>query len=337
MVRKISKSSMILGLDIGGANTKAASADGSIAESVYLPLWRDAPLDKVLQRLSETDPEALGVVITGELADCYQSKAEGIAAIKAAVEEGFGCPIYFWGVNGFNWRDPGELAAANWSASAALVSKDLGDCLFVDMGSTTTDLIPIKAKPLAASTDYGRLAEGELVYTGMLRTSLGSLLRDARLDGRIVPLSPEFFAITADAYLVTGQISPKQYACETPDGFGKDRASALRRLARTVCADVEEIGEASVVAIAKQAIDLQLDILTRAIERQCSEHNMKKVAAAGIGEKVIALASSRLGYGCICLSERYSNRISDIFPAYAVARLLEGHLRWADREPGRAP
>ena len=318
---------MILGLDIGGANTKAASTDGSLAECVYLPLWRGAPLNEVLHRLAEKDPECVGVVITGELADCYRSKTEGIASIKAVVEESFRCPIYFWGVNGFDWQDPTELAASNWSASAALVAGDYGCCLFVDMGSTTTDIIPIRNKALASVTDFLRLVNGELVYTGMLRTSIGSLLRAARLDEHVVQLSPESFAITADAYMVTGQISPEQYSCDTPDGFGKDRASALRRLARTVCADLEEIGESRAVSIAQQTVDLQLEVVTQAMEKQSVKHHLDKVIATGIGEKIIARASKSLGMNCICLSERYGKPISDVFPAYAVAKLLEGRLQ----------
>jgi len=318
---------MILGLDIGGANTKAASADGTYAKCMYLPLWRDAPLGEVLHRLAETDPSSVGVVITGELADCYQSKVEGITSIKAAVEKAFRCPIYFWGVNGFDWRDLTELAAANWSASAALVARDFGCCLFVDMGSTTTDIIPIRNNVLASTTDYLRLVNGELVYTGMLRTSIGSLLREAMLDEHIVPLSPEFFAITADAYLVTCQISQEQYSCDTPDGFGKDRAAALRRLARTVCADLEEIGESRAASIAQQTVDLQLGVVTRAIEEQSAKHHINEVIATGIGEKIIARASKSLGMNCICLSENYGKHISDIFPAYAVAKLLENRLQ----------
>lgn len=318
---------MILGLDIGGANTKAASSDGSLAESVYLPLWRDAPLSEVLHRLAEKDPECVGVVITGELADCYSSKAEGIATIKAVVEKAFRCPVYFWGVNGFDWRDSMELAAANWSASSSMMARDFGDCIFVDMGSTTTDIIPIRDRPLASATDYLRLVNGELVYTGMLRTSIGSLLRAARLDEHIVLLSPEFFAITADAYLVTGQISPEQYSCDTPDGFGKDRASALRRLARTVCADVDEIGESIAESIAQQTVDLQLEVITEAIEKQSAKHHLNNVVATGIGEKIIARASQSLGMSCVCLSEKYGKNISDVFPAFAVAKLLECRLQ----------
>lgn len=333
---------MILGLDIGGANTKAASSDGLYAESVYLPLWKGAPLEEVLQGFARLEPEAVGVVITGELADCFECKAEGIESIRSAVLKTFSCPAQFWGVSGFHWSGPKDLAGANWSASAALLSKEFGDCLFVDMGSTTTDVIPVKgsvteakpigeAKPLAkaarntlaATTDFTRLARGELVYTGMLRTTLVALLPAARIRGDAVPLAPEHFAIAADAYLALGQISADRYACETPDEAGKDREAALRRLARAVCADLEEIGEVGALAIAEQACERQKKVLVAAIERQVREHRISRVVAAGIGEKLIVEACAFLGLECMMLSERYGHKISDVFPAYAVARLLE--------------
>lgn len=314
---------MILGLDIGGANTKAASSDGSFTESVYLPLWKNAPLRAVLSHFSDMEPEAVAAVMTGELADCYQSKLEGIESIMAAVKQTFRCPVHFWGVNGFLWKDSTELAAANWSASAALLGREIGDCLFVDMGSTTTDLIPIKGEPLAAKTDYQRLARGELVYMGLLRTSLGALLPEARIRGDVVQISPELFAIAADAYLVLGEISADRYACDAPDGAGKDRAAALRRLARTVCADLDEIGAAGAMAIAEQARDRQFRALADAIEMQAGRHRLSRLVAAGIGEQVIARAARFLGMETLQLSEKYGRRVSDVFPAYAVAKLLE--------------
>ena len=173
----------------------------------------------------------------------------------AVVQRAFRCHVHFWGLNGFVWNDPLELAAANWSASAALLSRDVGDCLFVDMGSTTTDLIPVKGKARAlpaAKTDFQRLAAGELVYMGLLRTSLGALLPAARIRKRHeVPLSPELFAITADAYLALGEIGEDRYTCDAPDGAGRDRTAALRRLARAVCSDLEEIGETGALAVAR--------------------------------------------------------------------------------------
>jgi len=324
---------MILGLDIGGANTKAASADGKYAKSVYLPLWKNAPLEKVLKRINaEQKPEAVAVVITGELADCFSSKREGLESIMAVACRAFSCPVYFWGHAGFAGNDMikptdtteiMDIAAANWSASAALLAREIGDCLFVDMGSTTTDLIPIRARPLAAKTDFLRLASGELVYTGLLRTGLACILPVARIQGHHVPLAPELFAIIADARLALGQIDLDRYTCDTADGKDKGRSSSLRRLARSVCADLEEIGESGALAIAEQACAEQKRTLTAAMEWQVERHGLERVAAAGIGEWLIAEAANTLGMECILLSDLYSSRISDVFPAYAVARLLE--------------
>ena len=310
---------MILGLDIGGANTKAASSDGCLAESIYMPLWKNAPLSEVLERYAELEPEAVAAVITGELADCFSSKSEGIESISSAVRKAFRCPVHFWGVGGFDSR---ELAGANWSASAALLAREIGDSLFVDMGSTTTDLIPIIGEPLAAHTDLLRLARGELIYTGMLRTNLGALLPSARICGESVPLSPELFAIAADVRLVMGEISPDGYTCDAPDGARKDREAALRRLARAVCADLEEIGERGALAIARQVSERQHVILVDALERQAKRYGISRAVAAGIGEEIILEAASFLGMECILLSEKYGQKISEIFPAYAAAKLL---------------
>lgn len=315
---------MILGLDIGGANTKAASSDGVFAESVYLPLWKHAPLEEVLSRFAAHRPEAVAVVITGELADCFSCKREGISALTGAVRKAFSCPVYFWGADGFSWTDPMELAAANWAASASLLAREVGDCLFVDMGSTTTDLIPIRdARALAARTDFLRLAAGELVYMGLLRTRLDALLPVARIGGRKVPLAPEFFSIMADARLGLGEIGEQRYSCETPDGAGKERLASMRRLARSVCADLDEIGESAALAIARQACERQMSILVAALERQVQSHELRRVVAAGIGEGLIAEAAAFLGLECLPLSQIYGEKISDVFPAYAVARLID--------------
>jgi probable H4MPT-linked C1 transfer pathway protein len=176
---------------------------------------------------------------------------------------------------------------------------------------------------MACRTDFLRLAAGELVYMGLLRTRLDALLPEARIGGKKVPLAPEFFAIIADARLSLGQISEQRYSCETPDGSGKDKQAALRRLARSVCADLDEIGEAGALAIAQQACERQRSILIAALERQAQKHELSRVVAAGIGEELIAQAAAFLGLDCMRLSQIYGEKISDVFPAYAVARLAE--------------
>jgi len=320
---------MILGLDIGGANTKLAGSGGEMIESIYLPLWQEAPLARTLREVAmRTTPRAVAVVMTGELADCYGSKREGVLSIKSAVEEAFECSCHFWGVAGFEWSDPLELAAANWSASAALIAEEVGDCIFVDMGSTTTDLIPIQgSRPLAALTDFGRLANGELVYSGLLRTNLAAILRRVKIAQQWVPLSSELFAISGDACLALGEIREDEYTCDTPDKAKKNRIDSLRRLARTVCADLTEIGEAGATDIARQARWRQQKILRLAVDRQVRTWGSTTVVAAGVGESRIAEVCQHLNLPCRPLSTIYGKGLSGIFPAYAVARLLYKHLK----------
>jgi (4-(4-[2-(gamma-L-glutamylamino)ethyl]phenoxymethyl)furan-2-yl)methanamine synthase len=66
----------------------------------------------------------------------------------------------------------------------------------------------------------------------------------------------------------------------------------------------------------------QHNILVDALLRQTKKHNISRAVAAGIGEEIILEAASFLGMECILLSEKYGRKISEIFPAYAAARLL---------------
>src|SRR6266542_6894906 len=68
---------------------------------------------------------------------------------------------------------PLEVAASNWLATALLVVRHASDAILVDVGSTTADVIPLRAGRVDAvgRTDPERLLEGELVYTGAIRTN----------------------------------------------------------------------------------------------------------------------------------------------------------------------
>jgi len=45
--------SKVIGLDIGGANTKIASSDGTLAEIYYLPLWKNTQLREILKEIAK--------------------------------------------------------------------------------------------------------------------------------------------------------------------------------------------------------------------------------------------------------------------------------------------
>jgi probable H4MPT-linked C1 transfer pathway protein len=78
-----------LALDIGGANLKAADGRG-FALCWAFPLWRQP--DQLAPRLAELLAAApafdrLAVTMTGELADCFQTKLQGVRAILEAIEQ----------------------------------------------------------------------------------------------------------------------------------------------------------------------------------------------------------------------------------------------------------
>ena len=315
-----------IGIDIGGANTKVASASGE-ARSLYLPLWRDNDLADELRCIkAEFQPKHVGVVITGELADAFNSKKEGICSIVSSVNSVFAKPCYL-NVRGqfsrqITERDAPLYAASNWMASAAFVARRFTNCIFADMGSTTCDVIPIRnGKHAAQTTDFERLRERELIYTGALRTNIATILQLVTLNGEDYRLASELFAIAADAHRVLGNISAEDYMCDTPDARPRDLGGCYRRIARILLCDVDELGRERARDVARQVERAQIDLLTQALAFQKRKHDLNAVVGVGLGEFLIAKAASKVKLKCRLLSQQYGKELSKVFPAFAVANL----------------
>ena len=320
----------IIGIDIGGANTKVASADGTITEIHYIPLWKDTTLPRILSDIAgRIKPAMVGVVMTGELADCFESKMQGIRFICDAVDDAFSDSKIYYINNKCEFIDSPDasLAAANWAASAGLLAQDY-DCVFVDVGSTTTDIIPIvRGAACAGETDFERLQQDELLYSGVLRTNVATLLDRIILDGARCRISSELFAITGDVHCILGTIKESDYTCETPDHTGTTVEESIRRLARVVCADTDEISEYAVYEIAEQVRDAQVQELGIAINAVLKRHGLDHVIGTGIGEFLIKDAVDEIdSVPCSFISDMYGAEVSKVFPAYAAAKLVESQL-----------
>ncbi|HVP25601.1 MAG TPA: H4MPT-linked C1 transfer pathway protein, partial [Methanomicrobiales archaeon] len=152
----------MIGIDVGGANLKLV--DGKRVTLRYCPIWEDAPLAEHLQafRDAHPDPDA-AVVMSGELADCFGSKMEGIGFIVDAVREVFPGARFYGTDAAFHQDAVPQLAAANWLASADLLRTRYPGAVLLDVGSTTTDIIPLAEFPrLLGLSDLGRLQRGYL-------------------------------------------------------------------------------------------------------------------------------------------------------------------------------
>jgi probable H4MPT-linked C1 transfer pathway protein len=135
-----------------------------------------------------------------------------------------------------------RVASANWHASAAWVATSCTDALLIEIGSTTTDIIPIaggRPAPLG-HTDAERLESGELVYTGVMRTSLMSLGETAPFAGRMQRLMAENFATTADLYRLSGELAPEDDSYPASDGRTKSPQDCRARIARMFGRDLAE-------------------------------------------------------------------------------------------------
>ncbi|WAC05847.1 MAG: H4MPT-linked C1 transfer pathway protein [Methanoregula sp.] len=301
----------MIGIDVGGANLKIVDGDG--VHIHYCPLWTGSPLTRLLAQYRKKSSEPAAVVMSGELADCFSGKAEGIAYIMRAVQEVFPSALFYGTDAAFHAVAVPQLAAANWLASADYLREQYPDSVLVDVGSTTTDIIPLPCfADLKGLTDLRRLQKGYLLYTGMLRTTLPALVRTFDIDGTKTPGSSEYFAISADAHLVLGHITPEEYSCDTPDKKGKTENASLRRLSRVVCADLEEIGEQNAIGIASQFWDAQRTLVCDRVRAVMKESGASSVVTAGTGAALFAKELSGTD-----LSDEIGP-FADALPAYAV-------------------
>jgi probable H4MPT-linked C1 transfer pathway protein len=334
----------IVGLDIGGANLKAASADGQAA-SRPLEIWRQPDrlkheLDLLLASLPVAD--RLAVTMTAELADCFATKAEGVRQILEAVAEtAAGRPVAVWQTGGefVSLDDARELpqlvAAANWHALATFCGRlaQQGHALLIDIGTTTTDLVPIhNGMPVPwGLTDRNRLASHELVYTGISRTPVCSIASQVTLDDRPVGLAAELFATTRDVYLLTGDMAEDEHCCDTADGRPATRQHAAQRLARMLCCDRTEIHDDALIDVARQMTALQLKRLNHAVQNVigCSNNGtpLDTVLLSGSGtflaRQLVASHPDLAQARQLDLSDCFSAEVASAACAFAIARLAQ--------------
>jgi len=247
----------LAGWDLGGAHLKVARVGpgvqgGARVERVLqvpCALWRG--LGELEQALRQAD-QAIGpvarhaVTMTGELVDLFESRAEGVARLVEvmAARYGAGAVRFYGGAAGFLAPEqaaarPGDVASANWLASAAFTAARLAEGLLLDVGSTTTDLVPFARGAVLAQgmSDDARLRCGELVYRGVTRTPVMAVAEAVSFKGARQPLMAELFATMADVYRLTGALPEDADQHATADGRAKTPAASARRLARMLGLD----------------------------------------------------------------------------------------------------
>ncbi len=342
--------SNILGWDIGGAHLKAVllNADGHVISSIQLPcpLWKG--LD-VLQRGILDALQALNIglssachaiTMTGELVDLFENRHQGVCKIAKVAADLLGEQTLFYAANiGFvplqGVAEVTEnIASTNWHASASALALHVQDALFVDIGSTTTDIIAVEGGKVASAglSDAYRLAADSLVYTGVVRTPVMALAQKLSFESNKINVAAEYFATMADVYRLTGELLPEYDMAETADGKGKTPLESARRLARMIGYDVEASDDSEKwIKLALTCRSLQIQQIKTAVFKQLKP-NMK-IIGAGAGRFLVKAIADDLACRFMSVNDLISmeyaghpdlkaqHDIEVCFPAYAVAYL----------------
>ena len=275
----------VVGWDVGGAHLKGCLLEaGHVVDVAQWPcaLWKG--LDQLEQSIAAALarwPRALekatrhAATMTGEMVDLFDDREQGVARLAAALAESLGPSLRLYaGTTRFvapheaprQWR---AIASANWQASAAVLAPRMGDALLLDVGSTTTDVIALRdgRVPAQGLDDARRLATGELVYQGVVRTPLCALGARVSFEGERINVMNEFFATAADVYRTTGELGPAHDQDATADGQDKTPLATHRRLARMIGRDGRDREAPAWRALAQAWRTLQVADIEGQVER----------------------------------------------------------------------
>jgi (4-(4-[2-(gamma-L-glutamylamino)ethyl]phenoxymethyl)furan-2-yl)methanamine synthase len=303
----------VIGWDLGGANVKLACAEaGRVVHAAQIPCpivaersKFDAAVDAALALIASAALHA--VTMTGELSDVFSDRAEGVAYLVDLMQRvAADRPLRIYaGRSGFLRPEDAkrrtlEVASANWHATAAYVARHHPDGLLVDVGTTTTDLIPIKVGAVGTrgTTDAERLTEGELLYTGVVRTPVMAVAHSAPFRGRVQRIAAERFAIMADVWRLAGELPQNADPYPAADQRGKSVDESAARLARMLGRDAGDAEHTEWVALARYFADCQLAEIEHAARGLAERDGLPRSASvigAGCGRFVAKTLADRLG------------------------------------------
>jgi len=338
----------VIGWDIGGANVKIARAEnGSVRDVTQIP----CPLLTDRTKFDQAVCEALklcpsdarhAVTMTGELSDVFANRTEGVTYLVGLMRKSTGDQTQFYGGReGFldadgavaQWRD---VASANWHASAALIARRYPDGLLIDIGTTTTDIIPLKGGEVAAHgfADGERLAEGELVYSGIVRTPVMAVTQAAPFQGIMQRIAAERFATMADVHRLTGDFPESADPYPAADLRGKSTAESAARLARMLGRDASDADLPVWTELARYFAECQLAQIEAAVRELIAREALDAkapIVGAGCGRFLAKRLTEMIGRNYRDFAETINSapEMHDMAaccaPAVALSLLFEAH------------
>ena len=321
-----------IGLDIGGAHLKACLIKNDVilklskAALFKTPMWESqnalvSTLKEIEKKWVMGEDIQINIAMTAEMTDCFKDRREGVRKILSIIKNTFSCEkLKIYSTNGLKnlnitFKNYKEIASSNWHATADTLSKIERNCFLIDIGSTTTDIIPIqrgKILSTTSSTDFSRLQKGELVYLGVCRTSLGSIRRQLLFRSKMTNIIRENFASTADLFRLTKQLNPKYDLYPTFDGQNKTRLATRQRLARIIGLDAHDVTVEELNALAQQIKQIFVSEIIENLKKVKFQYKMSSrtpIIITGSGKFLASEIQKQLRCQTKIYSDLFSKRI----------------------------
>ena len=297
----------VIGWDIGGAHVKACLLrHGEVVDVAQwaCPLWQGMDqlatvLDAAGARWPGLGAAQHAVTMTGEMVDLFANREDGVRRIAEALVPSLGTRSVVFYAGDAGWCSAAEvgthweaIASANWLATARHAAQNFAQGVLVDIGSTTTDIIAFQdGRVLTRSrTDAQRLACGELVYHGVVRTPLCAVAQQVDWRGTPHNVMNEFFATAADVYRATGELNPAHDLYPSADNAAKHLPATHQRLARMVGLDERDGTADDWLAFARSWRAAQVAVLGGELRRVIAAHGLGPqavVVSAGCGDFLV--------------------------------------------------
>ncbi len=289
-----------IGIDIGGAHLKLTGLCRNkkiiFSNQIKCPVWKGINvLENQLKSFKKINQDSIaGITMTAELCDNFENREQGAKKIKKLLKKLNFKKFFLTNKKKKRFqRNPqnSKIISMNWLSTADFVAQKISNCLIIDFGSTTTDLILIKNKKCLNKhfDDFSRLNNYELIYTGLTRTPIMSINNYVKINEKKINIIPELFSNTSDLYRVLKKLPKEVDQYETLDGRSKSIINSYKRLSRNLGFDYQFKDKRTLDKVCRHLSKIQLQSILNAVKKllYIKDVNTKiPVILCGVGKNV---------------------------------------------------
>lgn len=213
-----------------------------------------------------------------------------------------------------NYLNVVKYADANWYAPVVFISHklNLDQFIYLDMGTSSTSIIPVKRGEPNVGEFESRLASGKLIPIGVLHTPVIYFVKEINIRGLTMKTFSYATAKTRDVLdIIQGDVNTHRLA------------KAKDRVAKLLACDVHLLSEDEICQIAKEIYKkLEESIensIKRVVENNFQDYHKVYAVVAGNASQIMGRILKRLRIHYQCL--RYGRSFTAIALIYLFSKV----------------